>query len=124
MEHWNSDIDKGRNPIASLQPSKGTNFSTDTGFLAPSSKEDKKGDDNAPDNRLFMGNIPLSMTDTDVRKMCEAFGRLKSFNLMKDAAHSEMNKGYAFFEYADDKAVDKAIKGLNNFEIKDKKLRV
>ena len=35
-----------------------------------------------------------------------------------------MNKGYAFFEYIDDRASEKAIKALNNLEIKDKRLKV
>ena len=35
-----------------------------------------------------------------------------------------MNKGYAFFEYHDERASDKAIKALNQFEIKDKRLKV
>ena len=35
-----------------------------------------------------------------------------------------MNKGYAFFEYYDDRASEKAIKALNQLEIKDKRLKV
>lgn len=56
--------------------------------------------------------------------MCESFGRLKSFNLVKDPSNPELNKGYAFFEYVDERAVDKAIKGLNNLDFRDKKLKV
>lgn len=71
-----------------------------------------------------MGNIPNSMSDADVRKMCESFGRLKSFNLVKDPLNPDLNKGYGFFEYVDDRAIDKAIKALNNLDFKEKKLRV
>lgn len=71
-----------------------------------------------------MGGIPPTMNDMDVRKMCESFGRLKSFNLVKDPANPELNKGYCFFEYVDDRATEKAIKGLNNLDFKDKKLKV
>jgi len=35
-----------------------------------------------------------------------------------------MNKGYAFFEYFDDRATEKAIRALNQLEIKDKRLKV
>ena len=35
-----------------------------------------------------------------------------------------MNKGYAFFEFVDERAAEKAIKSLNNLEIMDKKLKV
>ena len=64
------------------------------------------------------------MSEIDVRKMCESFGRLKNFNLIKDPANPDLNKGYAFFEYADDRSTDKAIQALNALEFKDKKLKV
>jgi splicing factor U2AF 65 kDa subunit len=76
------------------------------------------------DNRIFMGGIPFSMTESKVKEICEAFGRLKQFNLIKDQSNPEHNKGYAFFEYFDERAAEKAIKHLNNFEIKEKKLKV
>lgn len=56
--------------------------------------------------------------------MCESFGKLKSFNLIKDNSQSGINKGYAFFEYVDDRAIEKAIRHLNQLEIKDKRLKV
>lgn len=59
-----------------------------------------------------------------MRKLCESFGRLKSFNLVKDPSNPDQNKGYCFFEYSDDRATEKAIKGLNNLDFKDKKLKV
>jgi len=71
-----------------------------------------------------MGNIPLTMSDMEVRKMCESFGRLKSFNLVKDPMNPDVNKGYAFFEYVDERSIDKAIKALNGLDFKEKKLKV
>ena len=71
-----------------------------------------------------MGNIPVNMSDDEVRKICESFGKLKTFNLAKDQTNMDLNKGYAFFEYVDERATEKAIKALNNLEFKDKKLRV
>ena len=76
------------------------------------------------DNRVYMGNIPLNMSDKDVRNMCESFGRLKSFTLVKDPANPELNKGYAFFEYTDERSIEKAVKALNGLDFKDKKLKV
>jgi len=43
---------------------------------------------------------------------------------VKDLQNPDQNKGYAFFEYVDERAADKAIKALNNIDLKDKKLRV
>lgn len=76
------------------------------------------------ENKIYMGGIPPTMSDSKVREMCEAFGLLKSFNLVKDPANPDNNKGFCFFEYIDDKVTDKAIKSLNNFEIGDRKLKV
>lgn len=78
--------------------------------------EAKKGgfdDDEEEDRRIFMGGIPFNMSEKQVRDMCEAFGRLKSFNLIKDQQNHEQNKGYAFFEYEDERASEKAIKSLH-----------
>lgn len=82
-----------------------------------------KGEDEE-DNRVFMGGIPFSMSESEVSKICASFGKLKSFNLIKDNVDPNFNKGYAFFEYADERAAEKAIKALNNLEIMDKKLKV
>ena len=71
-----------------------------------------------------MGGIPFTMSEDEVRDMCESFGRLKQFNLIKDFSNQEMNKGYAFFEYMDERAAEKAIKALNGLEIKEKRLKV
>ena len=43
---------------------------------------------NDEDNRIFMGGIPFTMTEAQVREICEAFGKLKQFNLIK---HSEFD---------------------------------
>ncbi len=71
-----------------------------------------------------MGNIPANLTDQEVRKMCESFGRLKTFNLVKDPTNPDLNKGYAFFEYVDERSVEKSIKALNGLDFKDKRLKV
>ena len=72
-----------------------------------------------------MGGLPTYLKDDDVKKICEAYGMLKYFNLVKDSSSGQtVSKGYCFFEYVDTKVTDKAIKGLNMLEIGDKKLKV
>lgn len=72
-----------------------------------------------------MGGLPTYLKDEDVRKICESYGMLKYFNLVKDSSSGQsVSKGYCFFEYVDVKVTDKAIKGLNMLEIGDKKLKV
>jgi hypothetical protein len=131
MDNWNSDIEKGRNPIQQLISHKGitgSNFTGESRAIKLNPAEDlKKGllpEVDIRDNRIYMGGIPYNMAESQVKEMCEAFGRLKSFNLIKDASNPELNKGYAFFEYSDDRSTDKAIKALNGLEIKEKRLKV
>ena len=77
------------------------------------------------DNKIYMGGLPTYLKDDDVRKLCESYGMLKYFNLVKDSSSGQpVSKGYCFFEYVDTKVTDKAIKGLNMLEIGDKKLKV
>lgn len=72
-----------------------------------------------------MGGLPTYLKDEDVKKICESYGMLKYFNLVKDSSSGQpVSKGYCFFEYIDAKVTDKAIKGLNLLEIGDKKLKV
>ena len=79
----------------------------------PGTSKNSKAGSNFPDDedhRIFMGGIPFSMNEQEVRDMCEGFGKLKSFNLIKDQQNHDQNKGFAFFEYEDDRAAERAIK--------------
>lgn len=48
------------------------------------------------DNKIYLGGLPLTFADHQVRKICETFGKVKFFNLVKDGS---VSKGYCFFEY-------------------------
>lgn len=72
------------------------------------------------DNKIYLGGLPLTFADHQVRKICETFGKIKFFNLVKDGS---VSKGYCFFEYEDPNISDKAIKALNGLPIVDKRLK-
>lgn len=72
------------------------------------------------ENKIYLGGLPLSFMDHQVRKICETFGKLKFFNLVKDG---NISKGYCFFEYEDGDSADKAVKALNGLPIADKRLK-
>jgi RNA recognition motif-containing protein len=76
------------------------------------------------DNKLYIGNLPGNLPESEVRRLCESFGKLKNFNLVKDSIQPDKSKGFAFFEYVDEKATDKAVRALNGLDFKDKKLKV
>jgi RNA recognition motif-containing protein len=67
-----------------------------------------------------LGGLPLAFMDEQVKKICETFGRLKFFNLVKEG---NVSKGYCFFEYDEHKNAEKAIKALNSLPIGDKRLK-
>ena len=48
------------------------------------------------DNKLYLGGLPVSFGDEQIRKICETFGKLKFFNLVREGGQS---KGYCFMEY-------------------------
>lgn len=72
------------------------------------------------DNKIYLGGFPLSFNDEQVRKICETFGKLKFFNLVRDGG---VSKGYCFMEYEEHMCGDKAMKALNDMPIADKKLK-
>lgn len=89
-------------------------------------RENKKNQSLAmeSDNKLYMGGIPLTAKESEVRELVESFGQLKLFNLVKDPNNEELNRGFCFFEYLDEKVTERALKGLNNIDMADRKLRV
>jgi splicing factor U2AF subunit len=76
------------------------------------------------EHKIYMGGVPTTMSSEEVRKLVAGFGFLRSFNLVVDPQNRKLNKGFAFFEYSNEKDMEKAIKALDGFEIMDKKLKV
>jgi len=74
------------------------------------------------DNRLFIQDIPLDMTETQVFEVLEQFGTLKMKNLVKDM--NGTSRGYGFFEYEDPTVADVAIQALNGYACGNRLLQV
>ncbi|VVC26080.1 U2 snRNP auxilliary factor, large subunit, splicing factor,RNA recognition motif domain [Cinara cedri] len=73
--------------------------------------------------KIYIGGLPTYFNDVQVIELLTSYGQLKAFNLVKDTI-SGLNKGYAFCEYADVTLTDRAIAGLNNMLLGDKRLIV
>lgn len=71
--------------------------------------------------KIFLGNLPLTMTENEVQMLAEAFGELSAFILSRDNA-TGLSKGYAFFAYSDESRTQMAITGLHGQEINGKKI--
>lgn len=73
--------------------------------------------------KIFVGGLPYDLTETQVRELLEAFGKLKGLHLVSEPG-MDHSKGYAFCEYADHSVTDVACQGLNGLAVGDKTLTV
>ena len=72
---------------------------------------------------IYVGNLPYSATEEELRTAFAAFGDVSSVNLITDK-DSGQSKGFAFVEMADNASADAAIKGLNDTAMGGRNLRV
>jgi RNA recognition motif-containing protein len=61
---------------------------------------------------IYVGNISRESTEKEVREIFEAFGEVKSINLIRDN-YTKVLKGFGFVEMDDNEAAEKAIKELD-----------
>lgn len=66
-------------------------------------------------NKLYVGNLPFSFTDEDLRKLFEEVGSVASARVITDR-DTGRSKGFGFVEMATDGDAQKAIQQLNQSE--------
>ncbi len=66
--------------------------------------------------KLYVGNIPYSMTDQSLMDMFSAYGNVVSASVIFDR-NTRRSKGFGFVELENDAEASKAIEELNNKEI-------
>jgi len=71
---------------------------------------------------LYVGNLPFSATETEVRELFEQHGTVESVNLINDR-ETGRPRGFGFVDMSADDA-QKAIAGLNGFAMNGRQLRV
>jgi cold-inducible RNA-binding protein len=64
---------------------------------------------------LFVGNLPFTATEDELRDLFSAFGEVQQVRIMTDRDTGK-SRGFAFVEIADDEAAAKAIADLNGKE--------
>jgi RNA recognition motif-containing protein len=62
--------------------------------------------------KLYIGNLPYSVTDTALREMFAPLGEVSSVSVITDR-DTGRPKGFAFVEMADDAAATQAISQVN-----------
>ncbi len=72
---------------------------------------------------IYVGNLPYSVTDNDLRAAFAEFGEVASAKIIMDR-YSGRSKGFGFVEMDDDSAAEEAIKSLDDSDMQGRKLRV
>jgi len=73
--------------------------------------------------KIYVGNIPYGVTEEDLKQSFEAFGQVTSVTIIKDKM-SGQSKGFGFVEMASAEQGQAAISGMNEKELKGRKLNV
>ena len=72
---------------------------------------------------IYVGNLHYSVTEDDLKDVFSEFGEVSSVNIIKDK-FSGQSKGFGFVEVPNNSEADKAIKALNESELKGRNIKV
>jgi RNA recognition motif-containing protein len=84
--------------------------------------EDKKSVLN-PENRIYVGNLPLSLDGRDLTEIFSPFGKVVDAKVLVDKYYKR-SKGYGFVTFSSKAEVKKAIEEMNGEEFQGRKLNV
>ncbi len=74
-------------------------------------------------NKIYVGNLPFSSTEDELRSLFSQHGAVDSVNVIMDRDTGRA-RGFAFVEMSDAADVAKAIKDLDGSELGGRNLRV
>ncbi len=72
---------------------------------------------------IYVGNLPYSTSDDDLRSLFAAYGEVASARVVMDRATGQ-SKGFGFVEMPDRSQAQQAIDALNGYDSDGRKLRV
>lgn len=73
--------------------------------------------------KLFVGNLPYSMTSDDLRQAFSKVGAVADANIVSDKM-SGRSRGFGFVEMASEEDAKKAVDQLNGTEVEGRKIFV
>jgi RNA recognition motif-containing protein len=73
--------------------------------------------------KLYVGNLPYSVADSDLQQLFEPFGTVQSAQVIIDR-DTGRSKGFGFVEMGSDSEAQAAINGLNGVEKEGRPLTV
>lgn len=74
-------------------------------------------------NKLFVGNLPWSVTADKLKELFEQFGEITNVQLITNR-NTGRSKGFGFVTFAKEEDAKKAVNEMNGKEIDDRKLTV
>jgi RNA recognition motif-containing protein len=72
---------------------------------------------------IYVGNLPYSVTDADLRETFSNYGEVSQVSLITDK-FSGQSKGFGFVEMDNNSQADVAIKALNGTDMKGRTITV
>jgi len=73
--------------------------------------------------KIYVGNLPFTASETEVRELFEAHGTVDSVALIEDR-ETGRPRGFGFVEMSDGSAADAAISALDGTTFGDRALKV
>jgi RNA recognition motif-containing protein len=73
--------------------------------------------------KLYVGNLPFSTTEADLRELFEQHGALQSVNVIVDR-ETGRSRGFGFVEFEDASGAEKAQQALDGKDFGGRSLRV
>lgn len=73
--------------------------------------------------KIYVGNLPFSVNDAELRQMFEAHGEVSSASIVLDR-ETGRSRGFGFVEMTDDASADAAIAGMSGKQMGGRALTV
>ena len=67
-------------------------------------------------NKLYVGNLPYSVTDENLKEMFSSLGEITEAVVISDK-FSNRSKGFGFVTFADEASAEKAVKEMNGKDV-------
>ncbi len=72
---------------------------------------------------IYVGNLPYSVTEDDLRNMFGEFGEVSSVNIINDQ-YTGQSKGFGFVEMSNQQEAEEAISNLNDSSVQGRNVKV
>jgi RNA recognition motif-containing protein len=83
----------------------------------------ERGEDCKLSNKLYVGNLPFTTTEDELRSVFQRHGSVDSVNVITDR-ETGRPRGFAFVEMSESSAAQDAIRALDGTELGGRSLRV